>query len=306
MIDRYWHGTINRISPEAPVPIVNLQETRITAGGAANVAVNIAGLGAKPYLVGITGDDEEGRLLQYLLENSNVSGEYIITVSDRRTTVKTRVVAHQQHVVRLDNESTSPISAEQEEQVWQKIEKVFDQTDIVLISDYAKGLITHGLLTRLINFCCQTRKKIIVDPKGKDYLKYKGATILTPNQREAAEACKLQDSDDDLVQKAGKTLLSEIDLEALLITQGDGGMTLFQKSGEKYHFPAISRDVYDVTGAGDTVVSTLAVSLGAGTNLKTAAELANIAAGIVVEHFGTTTINIKELQKLMKNQFSSN
>lgn len=303
MIDRYWRGSVSRISPEAPVPIVNLQESSAAAGGAANVAVNIAGLGAKPFLIGITGEDEEARLLPHILEKSNVSGRFLIPFADRPTTVKTRIVAHQQHVFRLDRESILPISAKQEKQVWKQVEKVFDKTDLVVVSDYAKGLLTPRLLSRLISFSKLNRKKILIDPKGKDFLKYKGATLLTPNKREAAEACKLEDNCENTVETSGKILLSEIDSEAILITQGEDGMTLFQNNKAPRHLKAAAREVYDVTGAGDTVVSTMAAAIGAGADFQTAAELANIAAGIVVEHFGTTTIKFQELQKAAKGDF---
>lgn len=297
MLDQYWSGTVQRISPEAPVPVVKLKQKNLVAGGAANVASNIAGLTAKPYLIGVVGNDEEARLFPKLLAESDISGEFLVSLDDRPTTVKTRIVAHHQHIVRIDQEEKISLNQAQEEKVWAMIENVLDSIDLIIISDYAKGLLTENLLLRLITKGNELGKRILVDPKGKDFSKYKSATLLTPNLREAIEACKLEEDVQNLVEKAGNMLLSELDLQALLITQGEDGMTLFEKNKEPMHFPAASRDVFDVTGAGDTVISTLAVVLAAGGDLATAAKTANTAAGIVVEHFGTTSINLFDLKK---------
>lgn len=297
MLDRYWSGTVHRISPEAPVPVVNLREKSAVAGGAANVAANVAGLTATPYLIGVVGIDEEARLLPELLSRKNISGEFLVSLKDRPTTVKTRVVAHHQHIVRIDQEERKPLNAGQEKKVWRIIEKVFDHTDLVIISDYAKGLLTENLLVRLITQGKEKNKPVLIDPKGKDYAKYKGATLLTPNRKEAAEACQMEEDGYDVVEKAGVKLLKELDLQALIITQGEDGMTLFETKREPLHLAAAARDVFDVTGAGDTVIATLAVVLAAGGDLPTAARIANIAAGLVVEHFGTTSITLAELEK---------
>lgn len=297
MIDRYWRGNIKRISPEAPVPVVNLEQKEATAGGAANVAANIAGLGASPYLIGITGKDEESEIMPRILEKANVSGDFLVALPDRLTTVKTRIVAQQQHVVRLDQETVLPINEEQEKLVWRQIEKVFEKIDLAVISDYAKGFLTPNLLSRLISHCRENKKKVLVDPKGRNFLRYRGATLLTPNKREAAEACKLDEDCGDVVEISGQMLLSEIDVEALLITQGEDGMTLFEKNRATRKLKAVSREVFDVTGAGDTVIAVLAAALGAGADFLTAAEMANTAAGIVIEHFGTTIIKLEDLRK---------
>lgn len=301
MLDRYWSGSVTRISPEAPVAVVNLQKKKLVAGGAANVAANVAGLGAEPFLVGVIGKDEEGAEFPALLKSVNISADYLVKLPDRPTTVKTRIVAHNQHIVRLDQEEKKPLSAQQEKIVLQKIEQIFNGIDLIIVSDYAKGLLTKNLLARLITLAKEKRKKILVDPKGKDYSKYKGATLLTPNRREAAESCKLEEDGENLIRQAGKLLLEDLNLEALIITQGEDGMTLFEKEKVTAHFPASAREVYDVTGAGDTVISTLGVALASGLDLKTSVNLANIAAGIVVGHFGTTAISLKELRKTLEN-----
>ncbi|HLL99694.1 MAG TPA: D-glycero-beta-D-manno-heptose-7-phosphate kinase [Pyrinomonadaceae bacterium] len=296
MLDRYWWGSVSRISPEAPVPVVQLEKTSLVPGGAANVAVNVAALGAVPRLVGVIGDDDEGKYLSAALDSANISPDLLLTLKERPTTVKTRIVAHNQHVVRIDNEKTNFLTAGEEESLWSSIEKELELTDLILISDYAKGLLSKKLLTRLITKGKEYRKQILVDPKGKDYTKYTGASLLTPNRREAIEACHFEEHQvADDISIAGETLISELNLEALLITQGENGMTLFQKAGKPVHFQTKARTVYDVTGAGDTVIATLAVALAAGANLLQAAELSNISAGLVVEEVGTTTINQERL-----------
>ena len=296
MLDRYWWGSVSRISPEAPVPVVQLEKTSLVPGGAANVAVNVAALGANPRMIGVIGDDTEGKYLAATLAKSSISTDLLLALEDRPTTVKTRIVAHNQHVVRIDNEKTNFLQAEQEETLWRTIENELDKTDLILISDYAKGLLSKSLLLRLITKAKENNKYILIDPKGKDYTKYAGATLLTPNRREAWEACNFEENQAvDDIKIAGETLISQLGLEALLITQGEHGMTLFQNGEKPFHFQTKARTVYDVTGAGDTVIATLAVALAAGANLLQAAELSNISAGLVVEEVGTTTINQKKL-----------
>jgi len=302
MLDRYWWGSVTRISPEAPVPVVKLERTSIAAGGAANVAANVVGLGAETFLVGIVGDDAEAKNLAEILENSKISAEYLISLDNRQTSVKTRIVAHSQQVVRLDQENTTPISELEADNVFKAIEEVFEAADIVIISDYAKGFLVENLLSRLIMKCSGGGKKILVDPKGKDYKKYRGATLLTPNQKEATEACGLEESDLTGVEKAGEILLENISNEAVLITQGEKGMTLFQNDSKTHRFDALARKVYDVTGAGDTVIAALAVAIGAGLNFFEAAKLANIAAGLVVEQIGTTAITKGMLEIALKKR----
>ena len=299
MLDRYWWGSVNRISPEAPVPIVKLEKTSTAAGGAANVAANVVGLGAETFLVGLIGSDFEAANLSNILEESGISPDYLISVGSRQTIVKTRIIAHSQQVVRVDSENNSPISSNEEQKALEKIQALLKKADIVIISDYAKGFLTEKLLARLITTAKAENKKILVDPKGKDYLKYKGATLLTPNQKEASDACGFEDFEVNLIEKAGKTLLERISTDSVLITQGEKGMTLFESDGRIYRFDALARKVYDVTGAGDTVIATLAVAIGAGLNFFEAARIANIAAGLVVEQIGTTAITVEVLESAL-------
>ena len=302
MLDRYWWGSVSRISPEAPVPIVKLEKTTVAAGGAANVAANVNGLGAESILVGIIGEDSEAEVLREVLSNSRINAENLICLENRQTSVKTRIIAHSQQVVRLDQENIAKISNEETNKCFEIIEKHLEAIDVVIISDYAKGFLTEKLLSRLITKCGLLNKKILVDPKGKDYSKYKGATLLTPNQKEASEACGFEENDLSAVTRAGEFLLAAIAAESVLITQGEKGMTLFQNGGKVNKFPALARKVYDVTGAGDTVIATLAVALGAGLNYFDAAQFANIAAGLVVEQIGTTAVTREIFEKVLLEQ----
>jgi D-beta-D-heptose 7-phosphate kinase/D-beta-D-heptose 1-phosphate adenosyltransferase len=300
MLDRYWWGSVHRISPEAPVPVVHLKETSLVAGGAANVAVNIAGLTAKPILVGMIGDDREAELLPAVLNDSKISAEYLIKLPNRQTTVKTRVVAHSQQIVRIDQESKLTLKISEEDSIWERIKELIKTVDLIIVSDYNKGFLTENLLKRLITTAAINCKFVLVDPKGKNYNKYCGATILTPNLKEIAEACGMDDAKPDIIEKAGRKLLTALKLKALLITRGEEGMTILEKNEKSIHMAARARKVYDVTGAGDTVIATLAVALGAGLTLAESSNAANIAAGIVVEQVGTSAISFTELSNAIK------
>lgn len=296
MIDRYLIGNVNRISPEAPVPVVKLKKTNLIAGGAANVAANIAGLKGTPFLIGITGDDLEGKLLPGILESAGISSKYIFKIKNRQTTVKTRILAHNQQVARIDQEEVEVISQRDEEKIWKVVERVLDDVETVVISDYQKGFLTKTLLARLIMSARLKGKTILVDPKGRDYSKYTGATALTPNKFEVAEVFGLNESNQELLE-AGKKLKKNLKLEALLITRGEEGMTLLETGRKPLHLNALARHVYDVTGAGDTVIAALAMALGAGADFPEAAEIANNAAGLVVEEVGTCIIKLENLKK---------
>lgn len=291
MLDRFWWGSVDRISPEAPVPVVTLDRMTEAAGGAANVAANVVGLGASVRLIGLVGDDPEAEALRNVLRSSGIDCESLISQAGHATTVKTRIIAHGQQVVRLDQERRiSPdFSAAESVDEW------LENADVVIVSDYAKGFLTTDMLSRLITTARRLNVPVLVDPKGKEYGKYSGATIITPNRKEALDACKLEDVDEAVIQTAGVELLESVGCDAVLITQGDRGMSLFQ--GEvRTDFPARARKVYDVTGAGDTVIATFATSIGAGADFLAAAELANFAAGLVVERIGTTAIRADELE----------
>ncbi len=303
MLDRYHWGTVSRISPEAPVPVVKLEKTTLAAGGAANVAANVVGLGASVRLFGITGRDPEASVLRRELERSGVSAADLVGVDGRETIVKTRIVAHSQHVVRLDSESSGAIPDAAGEEVAAAVERALGDSDILLLSDYAKGLLTPHLLTRLITTARDAGKSVFVDPKGKDYAKYSGATLITPNRREALESCGFDESAP--VDAAGGKLVRELGLDAVLITLGESGMSLYGRDGSVRRFAAQARKVYDVTGAGDTVIAALATSFAAGVGLAEAVEFANLAAGLVVEQVGTTVISREMLIRYV-NEHAAN
>jgi len=302
MLDRYWWGSVNRISPEAPVPIVNLEKKSLVAGGAANVAANIAGLGAKPFLVGIIGEDEEAKLLLEVLKSNNINSDFLIKILNRQTTVKTRIIAHSQQVVRIDQENKINLILEEEETLWKTVEGLLDEIQIIIISDYGKGTISENFVTRLIKTANRKNISVLIDPKGKYYKKYRGATMLTPNRFEIAEVSQLEDYEQKTIEVAGRKLLSELSLESLLVTQGEAGMTLFEKNNSVSHLPVTARKVYDVTGAGDTVIACLAAAIGGGASFLEAAKFANRAAGLVVEQVGTTAISLKMLDDAHSNQ----
>ncbi len=296
MVDRYWWGSVKRISPEAPVPVVDLERSTFAPGGAANVAANIVGLGSTAYLVGCVGTDHEADTLVNLLGNLNISSEYLVRSSSRPTSVKTRVIAHNQQVVRVDQETTVEFSQEDQALVWDKISFALPKADIVIVSDYAKGLLSETLLSRLIDFARSHGKMVLVDPKGKGYARYAGAALITPNRREAAEACNLDVDQPDLVNVAGNRLLADLGLAMVLITQSEHGMTLFQRDSEPVHLVAAAKEIYDVTGAGDTVIACMGVALADGIDFLGAATLANLSAGLVVGQVGTTAITRQMLE----------
>lgn len=295
MIDRFWWGNVTRISPEAPVPIVKLEKTSLVGGGAANVAANVAGLGAQAFLVGVVGEDDESKLLPDLLRRSNISNKFLVECKNRQTTVKTRIIAHSQQIVRLDQETKDKLSSKDEQKVWKIINFLLEKVDVIIISDYAKGFLTNNLLMRLITTGRELKKTVLVDPKGKNFTKYKNASILTPNRSEVSEAYKLDSFEKKIAEQLGNKILSELNLDALLITQGEDGMSLFEKNKLPQQLRASARDVYDVTGAGDTVIACLAAGIGSGMSLLKSAKFANQAAGLVVEHIGTTPITLEML-----------
>lgn len=295
MLDRYWWGSVTRISPEAPVPVVNLESTTLVVGGAANVAANVAGLGAKPYLVSLTGDDEEAELLLQELSAKQIHGGFLIKSPNRRTTVKTRLVAHSQQVVRIDRESKKTLTSGEEINLWKQIESLLNEIKIIIVSDYGKGVVSENLVSRLITIAASRNIQVLVDPKGKYYSKYKSASLLTPNRFEVAEVCQLEDTEQETIEDAGRKMLSDLSLEGLLVTQGEAGMTLFEKDKPALHLPVTARNVYDVTGAGDTVIACMATAIGNGASFAEAAEFANKAAGLVVEQVGTTAITLEML-----------
>ncbi len=296
MLDRYLMGGAGRISPEAPVPVVNLEEERHVAGGAGNVAANIVGLGASVELLGVLGNDIEARDLKKVLENSGVSSDALQESNERVTTVKTRIVAHNQQLARLDRESSDALNAEDTARLIARFEAVLPKCNALLISDYGKGIVTAETSARLITKSKEAGIPVLVDPKGSDYSKYAGASVLTPNRIEAGEVYLAETRKTGTVEEAGRHILENHDVDELVITLGADGMAVFPNTGKWTCISASTRNVFDVTGAGDTVIGVIAVAKACGADLQTACELANTAAGMVVEQVGTTAISLAELK----------
>lgn len=302
MLDRYWWGNVTRISPEAPVPVVKLGRTSVAAGGAANVAANIAGLGASAILVGITGKDTEADILRGLVSENPLIDCRLVQLNSRDTTVKTRIVAHNQHVVRLDQESTEPIKETATEAVITEISAAINQADAVIVSDYAKGLLTEDVLAAIFRLAQTDEKIVVVDPKSTDFSKYSEATVITPNLKEALAAMQYSIDSPEMVEKLRYDIRSALGLRTLLVTEGENGMTLLDGSDEPFHLAALAQDVFDVTGAGDTVIAAFSVAAASGMNFREAATLANIAAGIAVGHIGTTVVTRREIEHFINTE----
>lgn len=302
MLDTYLLGRVERISPEAPVPVVNLEETRSVPGGAANVALNAVGLGASVNLIGTIGLDPEGDTLLDLLSKGGINVDGIVASRATRTTHKTRVIAHSQQVVRIDRDHTTHLSDGDLARITECVEAAMPEVEAVIVSDYAKGLLSSDFTAWLISAARAADTPVFVDPKGRDYGRYRNATVITPNKREAAEACNLPFDHPDLVNLAGTRLLNDLACDAVVITQGENGMDVFERGATAVHFEATAQEVYDVTGAGDTVIASFATAFVSGLSIREAAELANTAAGIVVQQVGTSAITFDALDQTIKSR----
>ncbi len=290
MLDRYWFGEVSRISPEAPVPVVLINRTEERPGGAANVARNITSLGGHATLLSVVGEDDAGRALEDLLLRERVSAS-LHRDRELSTTVKLRVIGHQQQLLRIDFErspSHEVLAAKLDE-----YERLIDDADAIVLSDYGKGGLAH--VGRMIERAKAHAKPVLVDPKGHEYARYRGATLLTPNRSEFREVAGRWSDEKDLERRAGR-LREELELDALIVTRSEEGMSLFT-AGEAWHEPTVAREVYDVSGAGDTVIGALALMVAAGAGLHDAMRVANHAAGIVVGKLGTATASRAELEK---------
>lgn len=296
LLDRYWHGTTKRISPEAPVPVVNIKELEDRPGGAANVAVNISALGAQATLVGSIGNDEPGQILRQKLTQASVS-HYLSRSESLPTITKLRVMSKNQQLIRLDFEQDYAHINHSE--ALQYFTNALKENQAVILSDYAKGAL-HQVQT-LIALANQAGVPVLVDPKGTDFDRYKNATLLTPNLSEFEAVVGPCSSQAQLLEK-GRALIESLNLTALLVTQGEHGMTVIERNHEAHHFQSQAREVFDVTGAGDTVIAVLATALAAKAPLSVAVELANIAAGIVVGKSGTATASCEEIFRAVAEQ----
>ncbi len=296
IMDHFIWGKVRRISPEAPVPVVEVTSESIVLGGSANVVNNIHSLGGRADITGVIGSDNDGRRLVEMLKEKGIASEGIIKDPRRPTTIKTRIIAHSQQMVRFDREKKDRISPETSARVVSYIKKAAKAADLVVISDYAKGLITQQLVEEANAVCQSLGRQIAVDPKVEHFDYYKGVTIVTPNNLEASQASGVDITDDETLHRAGEVLFNRLGCQALLITRGENGMSLFEPSSET-HIPTVAKEVFDVSGAGDTVIGTLALALASGANFREAAVLANFAAGVVVGKVGTATLSPEELHE---------
>ncbi len=299
MVDHYIWGSVKRISPEAPVPVVNVNSESVRLGGAGNVVNNILGLGGQVSFCSVIGEDEAGQWIRARVASKGIDLSGLVVEENRPTTKKTRIIAHQQQVVRFDHEVSGAFLPKTNRRLINTVLDTLSQVDCLAISDYSKGVITKPLLRKILPAAIKHGIPIVVDPKVSHFPYYKKVTLVTPNHLEASQASGIEIGDEDTLLKAGKTLLKKLGSEAVLITRGEHGMSLFEKSGTLTHIPTEAKQVFDVTGAGDTVLGTLALALAAGAALPRAAKLANVAAGIVVGIVGTAAIEREMLEKVL-------
>ncbi|HEY8314024.1 MAG TPA: D-glycero-beta-D-manno-heptose-7-phosphate kinase [Candidatus Baltobacteraceae bacterium] len=296
MIDEWIWGSVTRISPEAPVPVVAVTDHSFTLGGAGNVANNLRALDAHVEFVASVGTDWFAQSVRDLLDKEGVGRDGLMTVGDRPTTRKTRVVAHNQQVVRADWESAADLSPADRDRLCELVRERASNVDAIVLSDYAKGLLSRGIVEAAL--ACPI---VLADPKPQNLGLFTGVTCVAPNAHEAALASGIAISDDASLERAGAALLATLQCEYVVITRGDAGMALFGRKGERLHIPSVARKVFDVSGAGDTVIAVLTLALAAGARIELAMQLANFAAGAVVEKLGTATASADEITALVEH-----
>jgi D-glycero-beta-D-manno-heptose-7-phosphate kinase len=298
VLDHYIWGKVSRISPEAPVPIVNVTRENLLLGGATNVANNIHALGGAVSVCGVIGKDEAGRQLLQLMQKQGIRTEGLIVDPARPTTIKTRVIAHSQQVVRFDRETKERIERDAHRRIFDYVvRQVREGLDAIILSDYCKGMVTSDLVRDIVRLAKKHKVIVSVDPKVSHFGMYNGVTILTPNINEASTGSKIEIDDERSLLKAGALLLKRLKCEAVLITRGEHGMSLFERGGRVTNIATVAREVFDVTGAGDTVISTLTLGMATGASMVDAASISNYAAGIVVGVVGTATVKPEELKQ---------
>lgn len=303
MLDHFIKGSVSRISPEAPVPVVNVEDESYVAGGAGNVAVNLAVLGAKPVIISVIGHDAKGNVLSHFLEKQGVDTSKMITDEHRPTTQKVRIIAERQQVVRVDRESKAKISPDVAKTCMKHFKQALKTAKGVVMSDYGKGMLSDDNIQEIIDMCRAKNVPVCVDPKIDNFLKYKHITCMTPNTKEAWEGMGLPaKKEDSAIIDLGKKILKTLQAQSILITRSAEGMSLFErgKNTEVTTIRATAKEVFDVTGAGDTVISVLTLALACNATLKDAAYIANQAAGIVVAKLGTATVTREEIKEVLK------
>jgi D-glycero-beta-D-manno-heptose-7-phosphate kinase len=301
ILDHYIWGRVSRISPEAPVPVVHVDSESLKLGGAANVFNNILALGGRADLCGVIGSDETGRLLLRELGSKRSGRGGVVIDQERPTTRKSRVIAHNQQIVRYDVEQKGELKKHLQQRILRYVESRLRELSCLVVSDYAKGVVTATLMSELTRLASLRRIPVVVDPKVEHFGYYKGATVITPNHLEATQAAGLHGDDDQAIDQAGAIIRQRLGCQSVLVTRGEKGMSLYEADGVSWHIPTQAQQVYDVTGAGDTVIGTLALALSTGATMKDAAWLANQAAGIVVGMVGTATVSASQLSEALRN-----
>lgn len=301
ILDEYIIGDVKRISPEAPVPVVEIEKRIYQPGGAANTAANVAALGGDVRLCGLVGNDPHAAIFKNEIGTHKISGDGIFSDDSRPTTTKTRIIAHDQQITRADDEKTHDLSPELEQQVLAWLDQELKNTAVCILSDYLKGILTDTLTPAIIQKAKEHNIPVVIDPKGKDFTKYSGATLIKPNKFELEQATNRKIDTEEEIIEAGNELLAVLNGTSLLVTRGSKGMSLFHNQNPPVHIPANTRTVYDVTGAGDTVISVIALATACGASLEEAARLANFAAGIVVGKLGTATLTTGEILQVAKD-----
>ena len=299
ILDHYVMGNVSRISPEAPVPVVHVGSESLRLGGAANVFNNILALGGKADICGVIGADESGRLLMKELGSKRSGRGGVVIDHDRPTTRKSRVIAHNQQIVRYDIEGRHELKAVLRRRILRYVESRLRELSCIVISDYAKGVVSASLMSDITRLAALRKVPVVVDPKVEHFGYYRGVTVITPNHLEATQASGLHGNDDQTINEAGAMIRQRLGCGSVLITRGEKGMSLYEDDGVSWHLPTQARQVYDVTGAGDTVIGTLALALSTGASMKDSAILANHAAGIVVGMVGTATVSPEQLSEAL-------
>ncbi|MGE0726166.1 MAG: D-glycero-beta-D-manno-heptose-7-phosphate kinase [Alphaproteobacteria bacterium] len=300
MLDRYVYGAVDRISPEAPIPVLRIEREAATLGGAGNVLRNLLALGAEVCFLSVVGDDPAGREIQQIIAGEAAVEPHVLTERGRTTTIKTRYVAATQQVLRADRETVGDIGEAQREDLVGLARVAAAEQAVFVLSDYDKGVLRDGVAQGVIAAARGAGKPVVVDPKGGDYGRYRGANVLTPNRRELAEATQMPVATSEEIVAAARRLVGRLDLDALLVTRSQDGMTLVERGGAVHHLPTEAREVFDVSGAGDTVIATFAAALGAGMSFLDAARISNVAAGIVVGKIGTAVVHGVELSRALR------
>ncbi len=302
MLDEYLRGVVNRISPEAPVPVVEIERETYHFGGAANVSFNLKTLGCQPITIGLAGNDRAGEILVTLLREHGMSCEGIVLQNEVSTTVKTRIIGDNQHIARVDREKIRYNNAQIKRLLTERFDALLNEADAVILEDYNKGVLSADLIRHIVQKAKASHKLVTVDPKFYNFLEYKGVTVFKPNLKEISHALARPIQSDSEVENAGEELLKKLQAKAVLITRGSNGMSLIEANGDANHIPTRTRNVADVSGAGDTVISTLTAAMTGGASLKEAATIANFAAGLVCEEVGIVPVKKEALTEvILKN-----